>query len=249
MFSHTFDDQIYTCVPFNLDSYELPEDFWRFIKEMEDDEPSVRPEELTVDWVADEILKACSRDMKDSFYTENQNNKDGLEDVVIPEGDVLLIFNQAGYLVGKIRVHADTEANTLNVMYIYVFGDRRRSIPRQTGTARKYINGPYIIWYFVALFAKELFGNTARVLVTYPRDTVYKQLSQAGALFVKLGGEGMITSRVEECSLEYHKQYVDCVTNNGSRDDFDDTGALFNAIDLARRIEEFEAQAASLRRA
>lgn len=249
MFYHTFDDQKYTCVPFNLDSYEIPDDFWGVVNNIEDDKPCVRPEELTVDWVANEILKACSRDMKDSFYTENQNNMHGLEDVVIPEGDVLLIFNQAGYLVGKIQVHADTKANTLNVMYIYVFGDRRRSIPRQTGSARKYINGPYIIWYFVALFAKELFGNTASVLVTLPRDTVFKQLSKAGALFVKLGGKGFITSNVEDRSLEYHKRYVEWMTNDGPHEGLDETGALFSAIDLARHIEDFEAQAATLRQA
>lgn len=245
-FFQTFDDQEYTCVPFDASVWEFSPAYQEYYENLKDNAPSKRPENLTLGWVVNEIGKAYSRDLSDSFY-EKQSHREALDEVSLPDKKMLLVFNEAGYLTGKIGYHDDSRSLTVNVMEIYVFGDRRRSIPRQSGSVRKYINGPYIIWYFVALFSKELYGNLGRVLVTLPRDTVFKYLYQAGAMFVEIEyTRPAIETRVKNFSIEYHKRYVRFRMGIEMIEE-EWTGALFNAVDLARRIEEAEAQAAALR--
>jgi len=246
-FFQTFDDQEYTCVPFDASEWKYTHEYHEYYENLKNNAPSKRPDELTLEWVADEIGKAYSRDMNDSFYN-SLSYKDGLGEVSTPTEEMLLVFNEAEHLIGKISYYKDSRSLTLNVMQIYVFGDRRRSIPRESGPMRKYINGPYIIWYFVALFAKELYGNLARVLIPFPRDTVFKYLYQAGAMFVEIEDTRLlIDSCIKNFSIEYHKRYIRYRMGLESYDDVHSTGALFGAVDLARRIEEAEALAAALR--
>lgn len=249
-----FDDQEYTFVVMDLSSWEevLEPDYSFVIEELrmlEDNRQRIRPKNLTVKWVVEEIGRACSRDLTDSYYNDEVMLA-FLEEVIYPRGNALIVFNGRGHMVGKIEYFMNDEAMTLNVMGLYVFGDRRRSVQRNA--VKQNINGAYLIWYFAGVFAKQLYGNLARVLVTFPRPVVDKHLYQVGARFVILkepeSGE-MIEHTVESCPISFHKNYVRSIA--GLSDDKlpngESYGALMAAADLTRRIEETEALFAAIR--
>lgn len=247
-FQQIFDDQVYTCTPFHMGGWRLPPNYMRNRGNLIDTRPSVRPEILTPDWVADEIAKAFSRDLRDPFY-ENESYMEGLYDSASPNEFMLLVFNADDYLVGKIGFHEVPSALTLNVMMLYVFGDRRRSFEHVHSLLRKNISGAYIIWYFAALYATERFGRIARLLMTYPRDIVFKQLYRAGATFVELEQTfDMIRSHIRNFSFRYHDLYIEHQLNPTNRERMDfHVGALFSCRELMERIDEFEELVASRR--
>ena len=120
--TQNFDGQLYSYEIFDGSEWEFPEDYWADIESLKDNSPSPRPEVLTIDWIEKEIMKAVSRDEKDDFYKKQKSLDEGLSDVgMIYEGLMLLVFNEKGYLIGKIGLYPNEKTLTLNVMYLYVF--------------------------------------------------------------------------------------------------------------------------------
>ncbi len=143
----------------------------------------VAPETLTDDWLEEEISRAFVRDIKDPFYSENDNNMDALYDVtIVREGLNLIVLDENRHFFAKISIDRETNQDnfTVNTMYIYVSGDKRRKSDRSV----KKIPSASIVWYFVALYAQKIFGPIARVLIPYPRDLVYKYVIEYKSMFV-----------------------------------------------------------------
>jgi len=181
-----------------------------------------------------ELNRAYAKDVIDDFYVFDKENDDpsekdikleranGLEDVIFsPNGTILTVWNLVGELIGKIGIHFNDRDKTLNCMYLYVCGDRRRRIGKQTH--RKHIHGAHLIWYFVARESFMRYGEGAKMLITYPRPTVLKYIDQLDGHYVELDyeeGKAIESSVILGHTLK--------------------EGALFDALHLMQRVECLE---------
>lgn len=181
-----------------------------------------------------ELNRAYANDVVDDFYVFDQDKDDpsekemkleranGLDDVIFsPNSTVLTVWNFVGELVGKIGIHFNDRDRTVNCMYLYVCGDRRRRIGKEK--QRRYIYGAHLIWFFVAREAFMRYGEGSKVLITYPRPSVLKYINQLEGHYVELDYEEgkAIESRVK----------LGCVLREG---------ALFDALHLMQSVECLE---------
>lgn len=194
-----------------------------------------------------DIQLAYERDKADTYYrydpdTDQPEDKAikaerlaGLEDVVFATSDrTLVVRDVSGLFIGKIELYPNDCDKTLNCMYLYMSGDRRRRIGKQA--VRCNLHGAHLMWYFVAREALRRYGEDASILVTYPRKTVLKYVIMLGGVFVplRMDGEKAIESSVAK-SLVTHEYHIDAYDKMAS-----ESGAFFRALLLTKMIESLE---------
>lgn len=202
---------------------------WNDYLKIDDATPRKKPDVITYEWLEEELRRATVRDLKDDFYSKNEDMIDSLADVNrINVHPLILVFDNNGHLFGKVSYFENETDASLNIMYLYVLGDRRR---RNHENRQKYINGAFIVWYFAAQMAKKLCGNLSKLLIVSPRDSITKYLEMLDVRYVEIVGEGrdLIKYRIGDTSLVYHH-----------RTDKSNTGALFYAPFLMMDIENLE---------
>jgi hypothetical protein len=234
-----FDEKRYTYELIDASSL-LFVDYLSKYKKVKDNSARVRPKTITLEWLEEEIGRAFNRDLNDPFY-KDEDMFESLVDVARPyRGNMLLVFDQDGYMLGKIGYHFNDETATTHAMYLYVFGDRRRNLKQ------KHINGPFIIWYFVALLSIERYGDLARIYIPHPRDTVTKRLYELGSRFVFLepNMDNLIMGKITDSSPETHKQIAKSITNGAFPHNF---AALMPSTKVVRRVQEIEELLSSVR--
>lgn len=155
------------------------------------------------------------------------------------DGPMILVFDSNDHLHAKICYHRNDKSMTLNIMFLYVLGDRRRRI----GNNRQlFINGPYIIWYFAACFAREFYGNLARLMICGPLASIFKYIERLEARYVKILGEGKnsyIKSPILDSSPRYHEMIKKVIRGDG-RDSDETFGALFATPSMIMDIDNLE---------
>lgn len=186
--------------------------------------------QMTHTWLEAEFYKALQRDEMDPFYSENVGNRDALDDVSrLTRGTYVIVLDEEKNFFGKIEIMRKDAIRTLNSMYLYVSGDRRRlgRVPGQTPSAR-------IVWHFVAQLSCDIYGDLARILIPYPRTSIYKNLIRYGATFVTLVGN-MIDSTINpEDKLETHEILRKHVSGE-LESEIENWGALFSAPQLLQQ--------------
>jgi len=248
-FKHTFDEEEYTCEIFDNTKFEFDP---KFFKRSGSNSPESRPNLLTSEWVNNEIAKAYNRDSKKDFYND-QERKDGLDDVFAKSNDkLILVFNGKNELFGKINFYEEEKSLTLKVMYLYVFGDRREiKKGKNILGENKFIKGSFIMWCFSSLYARELFGGLARMLICYPRDTIYKNLIQSDAYFVQmhfLGNFAFENFYIKNSSVSMHVRILQTIIKENEDDEIIGSfGALYSSEKLINYISKMERRLSSLR--
>ena len=245
-FNKVFDGQEYSCTVIDATRYQ-----YRRIDGTES-EPRQCEGQPTLKWVEEEIHRAFLRDEMDPYYHRHQFAIDDLGDVAdIRSYKMLVVLDEHGYMLGKISFYENDPALTLNVMYLYAFGDRRRANSKYSRDS--HISSAYIIWYFAAALSQVLYGANGRLLITYPRSSIYKLLLNVGARLVGLSNnDDLIKASVNRCDKETHDiltaHYRLTISGIESDNDIESVGALFNAHELVTFIEIMEAKAANHRR-
>lgn len=226
-FMNSFDGGSYSAITVNFGG--TPKKYsWDEYLDVDDLRPRKRPDEITYEWVEEELRRAAARDMKDNFYLDNDQRMQSLGDVMwIYKYPLILVFDDNGYLYGKVSYFESEDDLSINIMYLYVFGDRRRRISNRQNN---FINGIFIMWYFAAQMSKKIYGNVGRVLVVLPRDTIYKYLNKLEARFVEIHG---INDKIGDTSNFFHYR----VQKNMGGMDF---GALFSAPSVIVMIDQLE---------
>lgn len=158
------------------------------------DNDRFRPKEISSEWFENELLKSFFKDLTEPFYFDNKERMGALLDVYTFRSlETLAVFNEAGYLIGKVCLHFNDATKTLNIMYLYVTGFRRnknylyeKNKNKPLINFKSHIPGAYVVWLFAARVAVEKYGNNARVLVCYPFATIVSYLIEVGGKFVML---------------------------------------------------------------
>jgi hypothetical protein len=134
-----------------------------------------RPNVLTDDWLSEELFRGMLRDLQ-TPYARDQSFKEALEDAVtMLDGDCLFFFDHNDYLVGKINFLIDNVTRTINIMGLYAPSGRHRI---------KGVSYASLVWHIVASIAMTTFGESARVLMPYPRNTIYQRLLSMPCIMV-----------------------------------------------------------------
>ena len=174
-----FGEELYTAHVVDV------ENIIRFPEGFRDRSPVPFTTEVTNEWFSREVRKAYFRDLADQFYADEIRER-GLEDVaLIRQGLNLVVVTEDKNFFGKISIFPNDAHLTLNAVFLYVSGDRRRRTrPAQRTPSRTTSAG--IVWYFVAQFAEQRYKAFARVLIPSPLPTIFKYLLQYEALFVEI---------------------------------------------------------------
>jgi hypothetical protein len=191
--------------------------------------PRLMPEELTDEWLAEELIRGYSRDRTTEAYKKSQSFREALEDVVhIDNATMIVVFNKEGYFVGKIACMIEEKSFILRAMYLYGVSDRGGATPRER------ISSASVIWHAVALEAIKLFDSFARILIVMPRDTVYQKLLQSKCIFIELElreGELINSPIISRNWKDFDTRVRQHMITENSEDPAI-FGALFQAIDL-----------------
>ena len=151
-------------------------------------EPVPLTGEISDEWLSTEVHTAYWRDAFDPFYRDNEERMSGLEEVSVVRNEMHIVVVDADKrFFGKIQILPNDATLSVNALFLYVSGDRRRRTaalaeprnPNRTPSAG-------IIWYFVAQFAEQRYKSLARVLIPSPLRTVTKYLVQYEATFVRI---------------------------------------------------------------
>lgn len=197
-----------------------------------------------------ELMQSYYNDRYDSFYcydplTDSDQEKavkaerlSSLDDVVfISRNKVLVVRHYTGAFVGKIDLYYNDVSKVLNCMFLYVSGNRRRILGKQS--KRTHLHGAHLIWYFVAIEALKAYGVDAHVLITCPRRTIAKYIDAVGGMYVPLVmNECCIKSSVDYSlfTLQYH--------NDARRElllnQYIKSGVYFRAMSMISIVELLE---------
>jgi hypothetical protein len=195
--------------------------------------PRKKSDEITDEWLAEEMLRAFSRDRQSRRYKESAIFRDGLEDVVVMNKcPMIIVFDEDGYFAGKICFFANEQAFTLNVMFLYGTNDRYARGDRSISSAQ-------LIWYVSASYAIKRLSPLARVLIVMPRDTIYGKLLALSCIMVELQKHRdlIVSSPIQSKNgwKEFDaltRSFMQRVVENEEAQREPDFGALFLARDL-----------------
>lgn len=240
MLRNNFDGETYTAITVNFKPPEKETMTLEAYMSLKDKSPRKRPRVITYEWLDEEITRAVSRDIDDNFYGQGKMDIQALADVSeMRDCPMILVFDSNGYLHAKVCFHRNDKDMTLNIMFLYVFGDRRRRI---ADNRQFFINGPYIIWYFAACFAQEFYGNLARLMICTPLTSIFKYIERLEARYVKIldtGKNSFIKSRIVDASPRFHemiRRQIHVIPK-----DLDEVfGALFAAPFMITIIDQLE---------
>lgn len=171
-----------------------------------------------------EYQKALYRDLLSPYYRSEQEKMDDLEETFsIIKGDIVIVLDTDGHFMGKINYNYHEAKNLVRVMYLYVCGKRRDYFYKNS--IKNYPRGSFIIWACACILAKEIDINS-KVLITYPRNSIYKFLSQINAKFVFIEGSVLI----ENVPVKSSAAELEELNENIYKDDmiFDNVGAFID---------------------
>lgn len=150
------------------------------------------PEKVNdTNWIR-EYQKALYRDQISSYYNSDRERMDDLEETYyINKGDIILVLDNDRHFLGKINYNYVDEKNLMRVMYLYVCGKRRDYFYEKN--IKNYPRGAFIMWACAGVLAKGI-NLDSKVMITYPRYSIFKFLKQINAKFVFIEGPVLIES-------------------------------------------------------
>lgn len=201
---------------------------------------------ITDDWLEQEINKAYWRDMEDNDFIRDASNYGALQEVTIVHPGVnIIILTGSDEFFGKIRVWRNDAQRTLNAVFIYASGDRRRSNRRRISN---YVSSIGIIWFFVAIQARNLYKQFARILIPRPLSPVHKAIVKYGGVFVELNGRSdvnlfdqtTIIGVSQETTLDLDANVKRSLAPDYAGEeeyDVQNMGALFQASSIVQQLD------------
>ena len=197
-----------------------------------------RPDELTDDWLAEELFRGMLRDLQTS-RANDQSFVEALEDATsMIKGECLVVFNDDNIFVGKINFFLDNITRTINVMGLYAPSGRHRI---------RGLSYASLIWHIISSMAMTTFGQSALVLMPYPRDIIYQRLLNmtCNMVHVTTVNGNLLTSRASMIRWQRNNMMIrvimqQIIDDTYDRDDSDDDSISVNDI----IVEFFEARGA-----
>lgn len=242
-FKYQGDDYIYVTNEANEETFtRILEDAQSRLRG-DSNEPRVLPVLMTTEWLEEERARAIDRDLSTGHFQQKRSGIGMLRNVAESSKNTIAVFNADRLLIGTIG-YAIKQDMTINAMRLYAPSGSHR---------KKGLSYAFIIWHALGLFARQTFGDWARVLIPYPMRTIYSKLLKLKCVFINItvpneDGHGVMFSHREwskiipnidkdwrEWDNHFRSEMLEMMNEATLPDRYTNSfqmGALFNAVDL-----------------